>query len=53
MIEERLYGLKEGEIVALNGLLVSVEMPGFFPWTSSLSLDDGRCEIMWIETVNH
>ncbi|MBK8794244.1 MAG: hypothetical protein IPN59_14300 [Holophaga sp.] len=51
-VKRILLEFREGQVVHLRGQLVSVEGPGGFHWTSSLSrLDtgDGSCELIWVE----
>jgi hypothetical protein len=51
-IESELRALSTDDIVHLRGSLVSVEMPGYSPWVSSMSRNDNDCEIMWIDLVS-
>lgn len=39
------------DVVILSGSLVSVTAPGRQPWTSSLSREDNKCEIFWIDNA--
>ncbi len=53
-VEQRLAGLRVGQVIRLEGQLIKAERPGYRPWVSSLSRDDtgsGACELMWVERV--
>jgi hypothetical protein len=39
------------DVVTLQGSLVSVTSSGANPWTSSLSREDNKCEIFWIDSA--
>ncbi len=50
----RLRKIREGEVVALRGYLVSVRGENGFNWRSSLTRDDtgnGACELIWVENL--
>lgn len=48
-IQSIIEDMSPEDIIYMYGYLVSVDMPGFYSWTSSLSRLDSGCEIMWIE----
>lgn len=53
-MEDRLKGVKTGNIVRLRGKLVSVLGPNNFTWRSSLSREDtgdGACELFYVESM--
>jgi hypothetical protein len=50
----RLKQIREGEVVAVRGYLVSVQGQNGFTWRSSLSRGDtgnGACELIWVEDL--
>lgn len=54
ILEDRLKGVKPGNIVRLRGQLVSVLGPDNFTWKSSLSRadrGDGACELFYVESI--
>jgi len=54
-IQAQLDALQAGQVVTLKGKLVSAEIPGGLPWTSSTTRYDsydGACEIMWVDEVS-
>jgi hypothetical protein len=53
-IEDRLKGVKAGNIVHLRGQLVRVAGPNNFTWSSSLTRADtgnGACELFYVESI--
>lgn len=53
-LEDRLKGVKPGNIVRLRGQLVSVLGPNNFTWKSSLTRadrGDGACELFYVESM--
>lgn len=54
LIEEKLDEVRVGEVLTLQGYLVSAEKPGLKPWNSSLTrtdVGDGACEIFYVERL--
>ena len=53
-VENELDNLLVGEIILLEGYLVSVKADDGWKWKSSLSRDDtgnGACEVVWVEKL--
>ncbi len=53
-VERILLGIREGQIVTLDGYLVHVDGKDGWHWQSSLTRDDtgdGACEVVWVEQV--
>ena len=53
-IEDRLIGVKRGNVVTLRGQLVSVRGPNNFTWSSSLTRTDtgnGACELFYVQSL--
>ncbi len=54
-ITRRLAGLREGELVRFDGVLVAAQGDDGFNWRSSLTRDDtgqGACELLWLESLS-
>lgn len=53
-VEKRVFQIRPGDIVELQGYLVGVKEQGQWVWFSSLSrtdIGDGACEVFWVESV--
>lgn len=53
-IEEKLDQIVKGNIIEIEGYLVSVKHTDGWRWTSSLSREDtggGACEVVWVENI--
>ena len=54
MVEKRLEAVRPGNIVALQGQLVSIEASDGWRWRSSVTRSDtgdGACEVVWVSDV--
>jgi hypothetical protein len=54
-IKRKLFDLRRGNLIELDGYLVGVQENGQWTWVSSLSrtdTGDGSCEIVWVERLD-
>jgi len=53
-VEDELDNILVGEIILLEGQLVSIKADDGWKWKSSLSREDtggGACEVVWVEKL--
>jgi hypothetical protein len=54
-VEDRIKGLREGDVISFGGFLVEVRSGDRWRWKSSLSRKDkgaGACELVWVEDLS-
>ena len=54
-VEDRIRGLRAGDVVSFEGFLVEVRSGDRWRWRSSLSREDkgaGACELVWVEDLS-